>query len=540
MASSSFLLLVLYSTLLYSSSARSLPRSDGVDGGCDGLRRRASSEAKCAYLVFQTHECSPEGYINYLRLFYCVFGGYPALGYLSLFLWLVLLFYLLGNTAADYFCSNLAGLSRLLNLHPTVAGVTLLSLGNGAPDVFSSVVSFAGTSSSASLVGLNSVLGGAFFVSTVVVGVVSICVAPRKVSVDRSCFMRDVLFLLFVLLVLLAILSFRTINVWSAVAFAGLYLAYVFLVSMTHVYGRHKDHVNVSSLLPLKASAELAAPLLAGTENSGGGEGKQSTCGCIASRTLRLLELPLYLPRRLTIPVVTEERWSKPFAVASVTLAPTLLVALWDSKEAAKLGSKERTLVYLFGASTGTLLGISTALGTDRESPPTRLLLPWLAGGFLMSVSWTYITAQELVSLLVSAGFILDMSPSVLGLTVLAWGNSLGDLVANVAVAVGGGAGGAQVAVSGCYGGPIFNTLVGLGASLALASWARYPTSVDIPRDPTLFVTVGFLVAGLLWALVVLPRRGMKPDRVLGVGLIAIYLCFLCVRLGQSLGLVEL
>ena len=57
-------------------------------------------------------------------------------------MWLVVLFYLLADTASNYFCNNLEGLSDILRLSPTIAGVTLLSLGNGAPDFFASVVSF--------------------------------------------------------------------------------------------------------------------------------------------------------------------------------------------------------------------------------------------------------------------------------------------------------------------------------------------------------------------------------------------------------------
>jgi solute carrier family 24 (sodium/potassium/calcium exchanger), member 6 len=90
--------------------------------------------------------------------------------------------------------------------------------------------------------------------------------------------------------------------------------------------------------------------------------------------------------------------------------------------------------------------------------------------------------------------------------------------------------GGAQTAVAGCYAGPSFNTVVGLGLSLTLASGARYPEPYEVPADASAYQAMGFLAAGLVWALVVLPMRGMKLDRVLGVGLLGLYACFLCVR----------
>ena len=48
-------------------------------------------------------------------------------------MWLCYLFLVLGSTDA-FFCPALASLSETTGLTPRVAGVTLLALGNGAPD----------------------------------------------------------------------------------------------------------------------------------------------------------------------------------------------------------------------------------------------------------------------------------------------------------------------------------------------------------------------------------------------------------------------
>ncbi|KAJ0974131.1 hypothetical protein J5N97_016096 [Dioscorea zingiberensis] len=391
------------------------------------------------------------------------------------------------STASQYFCSSVESLSRELRLSPTIAGVTLLSLGNGSPDVFASIVSFR---AGAGEVGLSSVLGGAFFVSCVVVGIINICASglQSNIRIDRSSFIRDVCFFIAVLSSLLAILIAGKITIWGAMAFTSLYFIYVSIISATHLC-RDKYEELVVPILDTKELDEpvsIAKEALESTEQQ---ETSTSNCFELNDRAissyiiwfLYLIDMPLYLPRRLTIPDITEERWSRPFAVASASIAPLLVATLWNTKRG----------------------------------------------------------AEELVGLLVSLGYVFGISPAILGLTVLAWGNSIGDLIANVAMAMNGGQDGAQIAISGCYAGPIFNTLAGLGMSLVVSAWSVHPAPFVIPVGPALFEILGFMIGGLLWALVILPRKEMKLDRVLGIGLLAIYLCFLSLRLSQSLGLVQ-
>ncbi|PKA66072.1 Cation/calcium exchanger 1 [Apostasia shenzhenica] len=511
--------------------------------GCFGLHKLNDPHSKCVFLKSH-HPCITQGYVNYLHLFYCVCGRYPALGYLLLSSWLLVLFYLLGNTASQYFCSSVESLSRILQLSPAIAGVTLLSLGNGSPDVFASIVSFRSGSGE---VGLSSVLGGAFFVSCIVVGVINIsgsssAAATTAARIDRASFLRDVCFFIFVLSSLLAILIAGRVTIFAAMAFTSLYFVYVSIVSATH-FCREK-YEGLGLVVPILEAEELNDPISAKEHSSG--EAKENSSGEATdhhhhyhhwmSWIVFFIELPLYLPRRLTIPDVSDEKWSRPFAVASAALSPVFLATLWNSKRTGGMSSKEALTIFLYSGLVGLVLGLMALHTTMKDNPPRKCLLPWLAGGFLMSVLWTYIVAEELVGLLVSLGFIFGISPGILGFTVLAWGNSIGDLIANVALAVNGGQDGAQIAISGCYAGPIFNTLAGLGLSLAVSAWAAHPEPFEVPAAPAMFEIVGFMIGGLLWALVILPRKEMKLDRVLGIGLLAIYFCFFSFSLSQTLG----
>lgn len=68
--------------------------------------------------------------------------------------------------------------------------------------------------------------------------------------------------------------------------------------------------------------------------------------------------------------------------------------------------------------------------------------------GFVISVLWISAIANELVSLLNAIGLMLNISPVILGLTILAWGNSLGDIVADVSLAI---QGYPQMAIGGVF-----------------------------------------------------------------------------------------
>ncbi|KAJ9687916.1 hypothetical protein PVL29_013912 [Vitis rotundifolia] len=503
---------------------------------CEELLEHKGYRSRCEYLIAHP-DCNSGGIFNYIVFFYCDCESISFLGYLLLGIWLVALFYMLGNTAADYFCCSLEKLSSLLKLPPTVAGVTLLPLGNGAPDVFASIAAFMGKNSGE--VGLNSVLGGAVFVTCIVVGAVSLGVADKRVQIDKKCFVRDICFFLFTLLSLGIVLLVGEVSVGGAIAFVSIYIVYAFLVAANEILRKHARSLRLDAVTPLlpvtafifshgneendsvytsllESDSENDVPhlqtklpqwmwashmaiysnqsLKSGVEensrpvwgwNDGDTTNNNPYFSC--SRLCSFLEMPLILPRRLTIPMVEEERWSKGYAVASVTLAPILLAFLWNT----------------------------------QDSPS------------VLSGEITY-----LIALLVALGVIFGINPSILAITVLAWGNSMGDLMSNIALAMNGGDG-VQIAMSGCYAGPMFNTLAGLGISMLLGAWSSRPASYIIPRDGTLFYTMGFLVSGLIWSLIVLPRSDMRPTKTLGIGLVTIYLIFLLVRVFTSMGVVS-
>ncbi|XP_022858880.1 cation/calcium exchanger 5-like [Olea europaea var. sylvestris] len=168
---------------------------------------------------------SSDGLFNYSSFHFCLFRENLFFSISFLTLLLLLQFYILVKTAQDRFSVVVTKLSTHLKLSPSVGAVTLLALGNGAPDVFASVAAVRGGQPRT---GFGAILSAGTFVSAFVVGFVAIYAAPF--AVDPAPFIRDVLFYLTAALFLFYVYLSAEIFLWQAIGFVGFYLFFVGLV----------------------------------------------------------------------------------------------------------------------------------------------------------------------------------------------------------------------------------------------------------------------------------------------------------------------
>lgn len=233
--------------------------------------------------------------------------------------------------------------------------------------------------------------------------------------------------------------------------------------------------------------------VVAAASTGGGGAPPPPPWGWRLGLVASAAEAPFALLLHLTVPMVEQDAYSRDWFVASAGLAPMFLaVYLSDGLLPSAVGF---LLAALAGCALAALALRSTRDLSPGEAPtwalpsglPLGSLLVSLCG-FVLGALWIAAFADEIVSLIHFWGLIGGADDAILGVTVLAWGNSLTDLLTNHAVAARSAAGTAM-AMTACYAGPLFNLLCSLGLGFL---WRINATkmAVVVAADPVVIVGI--------------------------------------------------
>lgn len=223
------------------------------------------------------------------------------------------------------------------------------------------------------------------------------------------------------------------------------------------------------------------------------------------------------------------KQWNRWLVIIQTFTAPFFIVlVVWANVEPDSPRALLRQTMYSLVASLVMLAFILTTT-TPNHPPRWRQLLCFL--GFAVAIAWISTIANEVVGVLRTLGVILNMSDAILGLTVFAVGNSLGDLVADITVAR---LGFPVMALSACFGGPMLNILLGIGLSgtyMILTKGEhrheKHPNEpvhfkpYHIAVSTTLVISGASLLITLAGLLIAVPVRRWRMDKWIGWGLVA-------------------
>ncbi|XP_058707965.1 mitochondrial sodium/calcium exchanger protein [Poecile atricapillus] len=536
-----------------------LSHGRGLD--CWEVRKHNSSE--WCHFIRSNPDCRLDGgFLDYLDGVFCVFP--PRLLPLAVTLyalWLLYLFIILGVTAEKFFCPNLSAISTNLKLSHNVAafsltsplhGVTFLAFGNGAPDVFSAMVAFSDPRTAGLAIG--AIFGAGVFVTTVVAG--GIALVKPFTAASRP-FLRDVIFYMVAVFLTFVVLYLGRIRLGEALGYLGLYVFYVLTVVLcTWIHRRQRgDGLAPPGPWEPEMPTDVEEPEPSGTNSGDYGEeyrpllpSQETSLRILTTalspldyrkwrrkpwywRLFKAFKVPVELVLLLTVPVVDPDKddlnWRRPLNCLHILTSPLLCVLTLKSGAYGLYQIQGIFPVWGLVTLVASALALIVFITTSNEEPPKyHCVFAFL--GFLASAMWINAAATELVNILRTLGIIFQLSNTVLGLTLLAWGNSIGDTFSDLTMAR---QGYPRMAFSACFGGIIFNILVGVGLGCLLQMTSSQPLVKLEPDSPLVWVLAGALGLSLVFSFVTVPAQCFQLGKAYGVCLIAYYLLFLCVAL---------
>ena len=528
---------------------------------------------RCAYVTQNALCARDDALVPYLRLHYCALAGDGLASGLASGALALTLFAALASVAERFFVPALRNIARGLALRDDVAGATLLSFGNGAPDIFAQIaaLSHEDVAESAALA-VGAVTGaGAFIASFVfpcVVLIATRAASGRGLVLDKWNFGRDVGFYAVASAMALGFFLDGRVDAREAAALFSLYAAYLFVLlsgrrlkrfarAVVALVRRGGDDSGSDSDSSLTWSDDEAAGEFvrdddvraAMLETGGDGDGDEEALvegdddgddgdedddtrstspdshrpivmviGQNVAHAFKKMEIPLVAALRLTMPELGGEAVSTRHAAALPIGAPLfLLFATGMMPDHIRWVG----LSYGIGVSLVCAFIIVQSWSHIGDVASIRALL--VAVAFFQSILWMNTAASELVSLLSAIGKVTGVSEALLGATVLAWGNSVGDFVSNTVVAR---EGNPNMAIAACFAGPLMNLLVGTSFGLLLHI-AKYGPVSGYVMPNELILLGGALMFALFYALFVIPFvHKWRVGKNVAYGMIGFYFSF--------------
>ena len=462
-----------------------LAREDAERAPCAPSKVQGGREAKCDH-VRSTDAC--DGRLKaYLEYSYCddeAFGMQnmvtPVIG---LTLIAVASTYALAVAAGTFFVPALEYTATLMKISPEAAGVTLLALGNGAPDLYAQVSELSeGVLPDLNVV-IGSTLGSGFFIATVVLGVV-IRASPNAVVINKDALGASMGLFAVANIALLLAMCFGTFKMWYTMTFFVSYATYFCFIAFrdTSIHDAQGDR---PSLEEGKGEKRLE-PLFDLASQKGGPDDIKGSVrpmkttakdgdGIVASATadmnvyekkLALITVPVRVAMAFTMPVVRAGDMDKFYAVTLGFIGPFFFLCAPGNEFMSVIGSDEATtMLYNIAVAGACSFGVAAVVSTKYKATPLPASTEFASMfAFVQSICWMHLMSNELVMSLGALAKIFGIDEEVFGVSFVAWGDGIGDLVACHAVAK---AGQVTMAVVACFAGPVFNLLIGLASSIA-------------------------------------------------------------------------
>eukprot|EP00276_Gloeochaete_wittrockiana_P003011 CAMPEP_0184659012 /NCGR_PEP_ID=MMETSP0308-20130426/27754_1 /TAXON_ID=38269 /ORGANISM="Gloeochaete witrockiana, Strain SAG 46.84" /LENGTH=492 /DNA_ID=CAMNT_0027098451 /DNA_START=92 /DNA_END=1567 /DNA_ORIENTATION=+ len=224
---------------LLCSATWTVARADGPPSEGQSCYDVWSAADPCSFTK-ETEDCSPEGFVPYTELYFCASSSGSRYALVTFYAFLVLFYFRMMGTTADRFLRpSLEELALRLHVGPSIAGLTFLAFGNGAPDTFSGIAAIRTGSFD---LAMGALTGAGTFVGMVVMGS---CIFAAGGIHSLQSLVRDCGAYLIGVAIMFGITMHGEIRPWMAVLMLAYYACYVLISVGIHVVASMNGLVEV-------------------------------------------------------------------------------------------------------------------------------------------------------------------------------------------------------------------------------------------------------------------------------------------------------
>ncbi|XP_067380445.1 sodium/potassium/calcium exchanger 2-like isoform X9 [Channa argus] len=447
---------------------------------------------------------------------------------------MIYMFIALAIVCDEFFVPALTVITEKLSISDDVAGATFMAAGGSAPELFTSVI---GVFISHSNVGIGTIVGSAVFNILFVIGMCAIF-SKEILNLTWWPLFRDVSFYILDLIMLIIFFLDNFISMWESITLLSGYAAYVIFMKFNgNVEGFVKDCMNKNQVVEVEVRPKDEKTSPGAPEDDGklSARPRLQRGGSSASLHNSLMRNSIFQLMIHTLDPLSEEFADSDknlpnSSSVEVEVTPPMNGTAGQEGEAAEDEEEEDQPLSLSWPESNRkrftyLLIIPIVLPLwltlpDVRKASSKKFFPitflgsicWIAGFSYLMVWWAH-----------QVGETIGITEEIMGLTILAAGTSIPDLITSVIVAR---KGLGDMAVSSSVGSNIFDITVGLPFPWLLWSLLNGLRPVQVSSNG-LFCAIVLLFLMLLFVIISIAACKWRMSKLLGFIMFMLYFVFL-------------
>ncbi|XP_065065713.1 sodium/potassium/calcium exchanger 4-like [Rhopilema esculentum] len=439
------------------------------------------------------------------------------------------MFALLAVVCDEYFVISLYHICARLDLDSNVAGATFMAIGSSAPTLFISVISIFFTESGGD-VGLGTVVGSTIFNTLFIIATCGLA-AKQVIYLTWYPLLRDSFMYTIGTVALVVTIRDREVYWYEATSFVVIYAMYIivmyfnrslesFFVGIKERYfGACSDDQN-DSIVETTADKYEKIMTSISEELSTVINAERRSDNATALEIVKNKSISDLAGLNLGKNIGTQTTFAQRDSTLDTNTTKKADLSQFEHKQDSPFKAPDGII-----AKIAWVLGMPVCLLFYITIPPCckQRWSEWFLVTFLMSVLWMGTLSYVLVWMVCILGGTFNIPDCVMGMTFLAAGSSIPDVMASVIVAR---QGEGDMALSNAIGSNVFDMLC-LGVPWLMKSTIMNPgTSVTI-YSQSIMVSALLLIGSIFFTVLAIHLNNWKLDPKLGVIFLIVYVVFI-------------